>query len=84
MTMKNPCSGVVRHVSESTLVVALQVNYSDVPIVLYRIATQPDAGRSVVSRYWGFCRFMDDGGASETELYGKVPSPDPKTQNLWP
>ncbi len=84
MTVKKPCPGVVGHVSELTLVIALHPYYSDMPIVPYRIATQPDAGRSVVSRYGGFCRFIEDCGASTTELYGKGPSPDPKTQNLWP
>jgi hypothetical protein len=34
----------------------------------YRITAQPDEGRSVVSRYEGFCRFITDEGASVTEV----------------
>ncbi len=33
----------------------------------YRIAAQPEAGRSVVSRYEGSCRLITDEGASVTE-----------------
>jgi len=52
--------------------------------VSYRIATQPDDGRSAVSRYGGFTRLITEVGASATDVYGNEPEPEPRTQNLWP
>ena len=39
----------------------------------YLITAQPDAGRSVVSRYDGFSRLIIDDGASIAEEYGNDP-----------
>lgn len=79
--MKEPCSRIIRYISETILVSPYSTN---VTYGAYRITSHPEGGNSAVSRKGGSCKLIEDCGASVTELYGKGPSPEPRTQNLCP
>lgn len=66
VTMKQPCSRVICPVSVLGLAIYILVRLVQHHRT-HRIAAQPDGGRSVVSRYEGFCRLINDDGASVTD-----------------
>ena len=66
--MKEPCSRIIRHVPEPILVSPAPAHGTNGTYCAYRITTQPDGGSSAVSRYGGFCRLIEDCGASVIEL----------------
>jgi hypothetical protein len=78
VAVEEPGAWVIGQVTRSVLVLLYLIKSS----CMYRMATQPEAGKSVVSRNGGSTVFMRAAGASATEAYGNPPSPEPRTQNL--